>query len=59
LNFFGQANPRFHRELLSAAPPALGPAGFEAHANDRKKFEPVGSTTGNQRDLRRKFIKVN
>jgi hypothetical protein len=23
------------------APPALGPDGFETHANGRKKFEPV------------------
>jgi hypothetical protein len=39
LDFFGQANPRFHRGLLSAAPPALGQAGFESHANGRKRFE--------------------
>lgn len=43
LNFFGQANPRFHRGLLSGPPPALGQAGFESHANGRKMFEPVSS----------------
>jgi hypothetical protein len=33
-----------------AAPPALGPVGFEAHANVMKTFERVSSTTGSQRD---------
>jgi hypothetical protein len=50
LDFCWQASPRFHSGLLSAAPPALGPAGFEAHANGRKRFEPVSSTMGSQRD---------
>jgi hypothetical protein len=50
LDFFGQANPRFHRGLLSAAPPALGQAGFESRANGRQMFEPVSSTMGSQRD---------
>jgi hypothetical protein len=50
LSFFWQANPQFHRGLLSAAPLALGQAGFESHANGRKMFEPVSSTMGGQWD---------
>jgi hypothetical protein len=50
LNFFWTADPQFHRGLLSAAPPALGQAGFEAHANGRKMFEPVSRTMGSQQD---------
>jgi hypothetical protein len=33
-----------------AAPPALGQAGFESHANGRKMFEPVSRTMGSRRD---------
>jgi hypothetical protein len=29
---------------------ALGLAGFEAHANGKKGFAPINSTTGSQRD---------
>ena len=50
LKYFGPADPRFHRGLLSAAPPTLGPAGFESHAKVMKTFEPVGSTTDYRRD---------
>jgi hypothetical protein len=44
LDFFQKTNPRFYRGLLSAAPPALGQAGFESHANVMKMFEQVSST---------------
>jgi hypothetical protein len=50
LSFFWQANPQFHRGLLSAAPLAPGQAGFESHANVMKMFEPVSGTTGSRRD---------
>jgi hypothetical protein len=48
LEIFWRPNPWFHRGLLSAAPPALGQAGFESHANGRKRFEPVSRTMGSQ-----------
>jgi hypothetical protein len=33
-----------------AAPPALGQAGFESHANGRQMFAPVSRTMGSQQD---------
>jgi hypothetical protein len=56
LEFFWTTNPRFHRGLLSAAPPALGQAGFESHANVMKMFEQASSTIGSRRDSRSGFM---
>jgi hypothetical protein len=55
LEIFWRPNPRFHRGLLSAAPPALGLTGFEAHANGRKTFKQVSGTMDCQRVSTRNF----